>query len=288
MSGECDAVRARFVRLDVVVRNGARGVADGRRIPMQELETTVTPIGPEEPVAEATTDAAMPRSEVRYPLAFDANGNPVRLPPEAVAWRVRRGGGKRGRPRNVFDAGTGRQLEIALGASIEDLAETNVPADRYLLYPVDAQGNIIPGLVAVTEVTDDEDDRDDDVAKESAAVSVSTKDPTQLLAASQQETIRGQQEVIRLQSEQLARALGSAVSGYAPVRPYAPPAPPPPQQIVMEQPAPPPPPPDNGGGLLGLLNMKPEQMMQLVMMAKGMFDMVKGAPPIVPPVGTTP
>src|SRR4051795_1901004 len=93
-------------------------------------------------------------NEARYPLAFDSNGNPVKVPENAVAWRVRRGGGRRGRPRNVFDASTGRQLEIALGASIEDLMETNVPADRYLLYPVDAQGSLIPGIVAVTEVTE--------------------------------------------------------------------------------------------------------------------------------------
>jgi hypothetical protein len=61
-----------------------------------------------------------------------------------------------------------------------------------------------------------------------------------------------------------------------------------PQQIVMEQPAPPLPPADNSSGLLGLLNMKPEQMMQLAMMAKGLFDAVKGAAPAVSGLGGTP
>src|SRR6185312_12340110 len=112
----------------------------------------------EETSASAEPSASpTPRSETRYPLAFDANGNPLMVPSGAVAWRVRRGGGRRGRPRNMFDAETGRQLEIPLGATLQDLIDTNVPADRYLLYPVDAQGIIIPGVVAVTEVPHDED-----------------------------------------------------------------------------------------------------------------------------------
>src|SRR6185312_12359387 len=111
----------------------------------------------EETSASAEPSASpTPRSETRYPLAFDANGNPLMVPSGAVAWRVRRGGGRRGRPRNVFDAETGRQLEVPLGATLQDLIETNVPADRYLLYPVDAQGLIMSGVVAVTEVPADE------------------------------------------------------------------------------------------------------------------------------------
>src|SRR5215813_8962262 len=108
----------------------------------------------------ATTEATPPASETRYPLAFDSRGNPIAVPSSAVAWRVRRGGGRRGRPRNVFDAETGRQLEVPLGATLQDLIETNVPADRYLLYPVDAQGLVLPGVVAVTEVPADEEDGD--------------------------------------------------------------------------------------------------------------------------------
>jgi hypothetical protein len=43
---------------------------------------------PEEPSA-----APAPRTETRYPLAFDANGNPLLVPSGAVAWGVRRCGG---------------------------------------------------------------------------------------------------------------------------------------------------------------------------------------------------
>jgi hypothetical protein len=57
------------------------------------------------------------RGDLRYPLAFDSSGNPLTLPDEARMWRVRRGGGRRGRPRNVFDPQDGPPLEISLGAA---------------------------------------------------------------------------------------------------------------------------------------------------------------------------
>src|SRR5437870_3069496 len=115
------------------------GCRDCRQSPtkehhMEDQESTATP-GPDETAdidepgasaadsgdQEETTipEAAPPREELRFPLAFDANGNPVKVPAHARMWRVRRGGGKRGRPRNVFDATTGRQLEVPLGASID-------------------------------------------------------------------------------------------------------------------------------------------------------------------------
>jgi len=224
--------------------------------------------------AAVSPEVAPPREELRYPLAFDANGNPIKVPPQARAWRVRRGGGKRGRPRNVFDATTGRQLEIPLGASIEDLIATNVPADRYLLYPVDGEGAIIPGVIAVTEVPEsDEDDDGDDDRQEGPAIS--DKDPVLTALMSQQETIKGQHEVIKAQSEYLARALASAVSGYAPVRPVAP-LPPPPVIMEAAPPTAPAGPPDNGGLLASLMNVKPEQVMGLFMIVKQAFDMFKG------------
>ena len=226
--------------------------------------------------AEASPEAAPPREELRYPLAFDANGNPVKVPAHARAWRVRRGGGKRGRPRNVFDATTGRQLEVPLGASIDDLIATNVQADRYLLYPVDAEGAIIPGVIAVTEVPESDDDEGDDDRPEGSTPT--DKDPVLAALMSQQEMVKGQQDVIKAQSEYLARALASAVSGYAPVRPVAPVAPTP---IMMEQPAMPA--AQNSGVLDSILNMKPEQMMQIAGFAKMMFDMIKGAGAAGPP-----
>lgn len=240
---------------------------------MQDTETDIE--ADAEAQAEATTTAAAPRSETRYPLAFDANGNPLQVPAHAVAWRVRRGGGKRGRPRNVFDASTGRQLEIALGASIEDLAETNVPADRYLLYPIDAQGAIIPGVVAVTEVTEGDDDGDDEREERGAALNVNSRDPILAVLASLRETIQGQHEVIKAASEHLAKSLGSAVSGYAPVRAALPPMAPTP--IMMEQQPAQAAPADGGGILAGLMNMKPEQMIQLATFAQQMFATIKGA-----------
>ena len=46
-----------------------------------------------------------------YPLAFDANGEPLDVPSHAVAWRVRKLAKKAGRPKVIFDAETGRPLE---------------------------------------------------------------------------------------------------------------------------------------------------------------------------------
>ena len=37
-------------------------------------------------------------NEKQCPLAKDINGDPVEVPAEAVAWRVRRRSGKQGRP----------------------------------------------------------------------------------------------------------------------------------------------------------------------------------------------
>jgi hypothetical protein len=214
--------------------------------------------------------APAPRNEARYPLAYDASGNPVELPPGAVAWRVRRGGGRRGRPRNVFNAETGRQLEIALGASLQDLIETNVPPDRYLLYPISADGQVIPGVVAVTEVPPDEDD--DENVEEGGALGTDSPNPWLAVVARQHATIEKLSSSHVAQSEQLARALGSAVSGYAPVRPPAPIAPTP---IVMESPAVPAP-AASPTLVESLLSAKPEQLMQFGMIVKHVYDMIRG------------
>jgi hypothetical protein len=97
-----------------------------------------------------------------HPLAFDIDGNPIDLPLEAKAWRVRRGGGRRGRPRAVFDPDTGLQLDVQLSATIDDLIERGCKPGRYRLEAVDADGRVMPGLVAVVEVSgeDDEDERE--------------------------------------------------------------------------------------------------------------------------------
>src|SRR5687767_10910174 len=96
-----------------------------------------------------------------YPLANGANGEPLDVPENAVAWRVRRGGGRRGRPRIVFDNETGRQLEVSIHATIEDLVDCGCPAGRYRLEAVDKDGRLIPGIVAVTEIPADAGDDDE-------------------------------------------------------------------------------------------------------------------------------
>lgn len=204
------------------------------------------------------------RSDARYPLAFDSNGNPLKLPDEARAWRVRRGGGRRGRPRNVFDPETGRQLEIPLGAGLAELIDADCPPDRYLLYPIDSEGRIISGIVAVTEIADGALDDDDDQGP-----TVSQADPL----------VRELLSALKTSNETLCRALEATTSGYGPVRPTQP-QPPPPVYVTE-------PPKDEGG-------MKPEQMMQIAGIAKMVFDTLKsglgglnvgGA---APPTGATP
>src|SRR5262249_30306684 len=170
----------------------------------------------------------------RFPLAYDLNGNPLELPPGAVAWRVRRGGGRKGRPRNVFDAETGRQLEVPLGATLEDLIQAGCPADRYLLYPVDAEGRIISGVVAVTEVAEGLGEEDGGMPGPAGDL------VGQLL------------QTVRAQSDTLCRALEAATSGYGPLRPVAP------APVMLEQPA-------DGG-------IRPEQIAQIASAAKAVFE----------------
>jgi hypothetical protein len=216
---------------------------------------------------EATTASAPTRAESRYPLAYDANGNPIDIPAHAVAWRVRRGGGRRGRPRHVFDAETGRQLEIPLGAGIDDLIGAGCSPDRYLLYPIDAEERVIVGAVAVTEVP--ESSSDDETGDDTTA----SAERSMLLAL-----VGQQQTTIRQQSDTLCRALEATTSGYGTVRPVAPPP------LVVEHPAPPPQAAE--GGVLG--NLKPEQIGELMGIAKMVFDMFKnvgGASGASPGVG---
>src|SRR3954469_4179584 len=86
----------------------------------------------------------------RYSLACDLNGSPIQLPPEAVAWRVRRRTGKQGRPQCVYDFETGAQLELPLDATIDDLRPYGPGV--YRLDAIDKDGKIIAGVIAQTEV----------------------------------------------------------------------------------------------------------------------------------------
>jgi hypothetical protein len=104
-----------------------------------------------------TTEAQAPR---RYPLANDANGDPIDVPAEAVAWRVRKMAKKAGRPKVIYDPETGRQLEVPL--AVEDLGEFVSEDDRYRLEAVDREGRHIAGCVGFTEVfADDEDEAEE-------------------------------------------------------------------------------------------------------------------------------
>ena len=193
---------------------------------------------------ESEASARPPSPQVRQPLARDMNGNPIPIPPSAVAWRVRRGGKRRGRPRNVFNADC-QQLEVPLGATLDDLIEAGCSSDRYLLYPVDGAGTLIPGLVAVTEVPDgvgDEDEPSGGFDKGLVA---------QLLAT------------VKAQSDTLCRAIEATTSGYGPVRAGQP------TQVVVEQAAALPEPPAEPV-------LRPDQIAQVIGMVKSVYDMVKG------------
>ena len=106
----------------------------------------------------------------KYPLANDADGNPLDVPPEAVAWRVRRLAARAGRPKVVFDLETGRPLELPLTVGAAELADYLTESGRYRLEAVDASGRTITGCVAVTEVQFDDEEEQRPVAMSGAEV----------------------------------------------------------------------------------------------------------------------
>jgi hypothetical protein len=121
-------------------------------------------------------------ANVKYPLAFDMDGNPITMPPEATSWRVRRGGGRRGRPRPVFDQETGRQLEVPLEATIEDLIDAGCKPDRYRLEAVDADGRLIPDVVAIIELPGAHEEEDAETKLVKAAAPMALDGNQQLIA----------------------------------------------------------------------------------------------------------
>ncbi len=209
-------------------------------------------------MADEETHQRRPESMGAHPLAYDTNGEPLEVPIGAVAWRVRRGGGRRGRPRIVFDNESGRQLEIPIGGTLADLIDRGCPPGRYRLEAVDGSGHLIPGCIAVTEVPIEAE-----ADEEEQEINTDTKANLLALLARQQSTIERQ-------TDTLARALEAAVSGYGEVRPSAPPAP-----VIVEQP-----PPQTASGLP--FNIKPQQigeLMALIPQVLGLLKMVGGAIP---------
>lgn len=202
-----------------------------------------------------------PRAEAaaaRYPLAYDANGEPLAVPAEAVAWRVRRGGGRRGRPKNVFTA-AGRPLEVPIAATIEELVNEGCVPDSYLLYAIDAAGRALPGVVAVTEVQGDEDEEASDHGTSAAAENEVT-------------ALGHALTTIRIQAESMARSIDSLSRGYHPVQAA--------QPTALEQPIAPSAPTSPGS-----------QMEQIATYAKLFMDLMRSGGlggPLTPAPASTP
>lgn len=74
---------------------------------------------------------------------FDCNGNPIDVPPNAVAWQVRRQVA-RGAPRLMYD-GQGRPLLLPITVEHDELRRAVEVAGLYRLYPVDEDRRPITG-----------------------------------------------------------------------------------------------------------------------------------------------
>jgi hypothetical protein len=138
---------------------------------------------------------------------------------------------------------------VPLAATLDTLIEAGCPGDRYLLYPVDGEGRVISGVVAVTEVPESSEVDD-------GATQATTSDKGVLVAV-----VAQQLATIKEQSQALCRALEATTSGYGRVRPMEPP-----QQVVVEAQAAP-----QSGGMF-----KPEQIAEIASIAKSIFEMFKG------------
>ena len=141
--------------------------------------------------------------EKQCPLARDINGDPVEVPGEAVAWRVRRRSGKQGRPQSVFDPETGTPLEIELDCGIDELRPFG--SGGYRLDGIDGSGKLIPGVTAYVEVPTDE-----------AVPPPPCDAPTETAAA-----LREMTQLLRESMQTNCRALEALASAFGPVRPSA-------------------------------------------------------------------
>jgi hypothetical protein len=143
-------------------------------------------------------------TEKEYPLAKDINGDPVAIPAEAVAWRVRRRSGKQGRPQSVFDPETGTPLEIELDSQIDELKPYG--SGGYRLDAIDGTGKLIAGVTAYVEVTAEEIEAPHEPESPSEVV-VALRELTSLLRESMQTN---------------SRALEAMASAFGPIRPARP------------------------------------------------------------------
>ncbi len=154
-------------------------------------------------------ETATTRREI--PLAYDANGEPLNVPESAIGWRVRRGGGRRGRPRIVFNH-DGRQLEIGIESTIHDLADHDCAPGRYKLEAVTADGRLIPGCVAVTEIpVDDDDDGPDGQGGSPAPMALSVWDEAY-------KELHDRRRAMNEQTATFCRAFEAMAHAFGPVR----------------------------------------------------------------------
>lgn len=88
------------------------------------------------------------QQETTPPLAWDHDGMPFQPPAEAIAWKVRRYSGNRGRPPVVH--GDHGPLHVDLDATIDDLRLTlgNAPG-AYRLYPVSEVGEEMEPIACI-------------------------------------------------------------------------------------------------------------------------------------------
>lgn len=140
---------------------------------------------------------------MRTPLGFDASGNPIDVPESATAWRVRRALGRPGRPQTVYDPDTGRQLELPITATLDDLRDCGCGPARYRLEAIDAESKaLVPAVVAFVEVveTSDED------PEEPQMVGVTPRD---LVSGNRaMKTVERQADALCRVAEAMARAFG--------------------------------------------------------------------------------
>jgi hypothetical protein len=152
----------------------------------------------------------------QFPLAFDGDGNPIDVPAEATAWRVRKLARKAGRPKMIIDPDTGRPLELALTTTFEAFVEAVSASGRYRLEAVDGHGRLLTGCVAVIEVLNDDDGED----HESVAQKTPSNQPTELI------------QLVAQLVETNSRVMQALASAFGQVHPSAP------QPIVIPSSAP--------------------------------------------------
>lgn len=139
-------------------------------------------------------------TEKENPLAKDINGDPVAIPAEAVAWRVRRRSGKQGRPQSVFDPETGTPLEIELDSGIDELRPSG--PGGYRLDAIDGSGKLIAGVTAYVEVPAEE------------VEVVAPQAPSETVVA-----LRELTQLLRESMTANTRAMEAMASAFGPVKP---------------------------------------------------------------------